>query len=640
MSAVMIFLCETLLVMFRMSMQAIIVAFPALLLMMLFRRIHAPQWINFLLFGLIALRLIVPLEFSSPLSIYNTEYFEDYTHQLDKGFRDGLVGDYQIAVEVPGGKGKYDKVVAAGVEPETSEFGWRLVTYTEDEDGNIIPAKRAYDVVLPWVAVIWVIGIAVYLLYGLISYLLLLRRLRFAVKDPDVPPGMNVWLSDKVKTPCLVGLFHPRIILPFGMTEQQRWFVLCHEYEHLRHGDHWCKLFSFLLMSAYWYHYLIWGLYTVFLEELELACDARVLRRLGAEVKADYSEALVDFSVKRRFFSAVQIAFGENYTKERVQHVLRWKKTLHWLAIPALFLCVLVGMTTLTSAADNAKLLRGRWFGAEYMDYAGQPAGADVGMYYHLDDDLVLYRAEAETHAWQAIGQLAATDVLEQPENFMAVFDDDFDAAELNDHAIGVYRITEPGDTSIAWMFILLDDNRVFLARMDGFMTQEGHVTEMYQLSTGLYEDMAVIPFPLGEYEAAGIAHWGMWSSLSPDYAWAQMMDVRIAVDHHAFEASCTGEATAELWGQLPISMEYADYVLEIWTEDIPATDDGDMTMLPVLEGTSSYMWRILDYRGEETGWRLLWHNGHVYAGYWRPFGAENQTMACTCLFLLQPVER
>ena len=226
------------------------------------------------------------------------------------------------------------------MEPETTEFGWRAGFYTRDEAGNILPAQRAYDTVVPVLAMIWAAGVLVFWLFGLVSYGLLLRRLRFAVRDQDVPPHLNVWLSDRVKTPCLVGIFRPKIILPFGMDEKQRAFVLCHEAEHLRHGDAIWKLLGYLLMSVYWYHYFLWMLYSVFLEDLELACDARVLQRLGESVKADYSEALVDFSTRRRMVSVVQIAFGENYTRDRVRSVLRWKKPLRALIVPALAICV------------------------------------------------------------------------------------------------------------------------------------------------------------------------------------------------------------------------------------------------------------------------------------------------------------
>lgn len=623
----------------RMSMQTMLVAFFALLLILLFRKLRAPQWINFLLIGFIAFRLVCPVEFPSPWSLYNAEFFEDYTHRLDMGLKDGVVGEYEIAVEVPGGKNDFEKAIAAGVKPDTSEYGWRSVAYTYNENGDIVPAKRAYDVVLPWVTGIWLAGMAGYWLYGGISYWLLLRRLRFAVKDPNAPEGMPVWLSDRVETPCLVGLFRPRIILPFGMNEKQREFALCHEAEHLWHGDHIWKMLGYAIMSVYWWHYWIWGLYTVFLEELEIACDARVLRKLGAEIKADYSEALVDFSVKRRFFSAAQIAFGENYTKERVKNVLRWKQPLLWLVIPALVLCFVVGTATLTSAVDDGNLLRNRWFGAMPENYGELTAGELDGTYYHVTEDMVLHRANAETYEWVEIGKLAKTDVLKQRDNFIAVFYENFDAAALVDHALEVYRITEPGDPGVAWMLIPMDDNRVYLARMDGFMSHEAKITELYRLHTGWYREPVKIQFPAGDFKAAGLEHWCMWSSLSPGYAEEQMGTVTIRIGEDSFETEFTGSATAELRGQLPIKLENVHYAMEEVTEDIPAADGSELVMLPVLEGTTARLWYVMDTDGKEYGWRILQHNGNLYAGYWRPFGEANQTMACVCLFRLELTE-
>lgn len=397
MDRVLSFLREAFLTTFEMSGSALIVAFVVVLVVMLLRRIRVPQWIPGLLWLLVAVRMLTPVLPVSPVSVMNIPILEDAAQTMSGSLRESLHGDFEVAVDVPGGRNEFQEIVDVGVEPETTEFGWRAVFYTRDENGNILPAQRAYDTVVPVLAVIWAVGVLAFWLFGLISYGLLLRRLRFAVRDDQAPPHLNVWLSDRVKTPCLVGIFRPRIILPFGLSEKQRAFVLCHEEEHLRHGDAVWKLLGYLMMSVYWYHYFLWMLYSVFLEDLELACDARVLQRMGEAVKADYSEALVDFSTRRRMVSVVQIAFGENYTRDRVRSVLRWKKPLRVLIVPALVICVLLCGTLLTNAKESAALLRGRSFGAVYEAYGEQAADTFSGEWFSVTEDMVLYRGRCRT---------------------------------------------------------------------------------------------------------------------------------------------------------------------------------------------------------------------------------------------------
>ena len=639
MNTVLSLLCEGFLLSVRMGMYAVAISVPALLLSLLFRRLRAPQWVSFLLWGMIAFRLVCPLALPSSLSVFNLGFLQDYASRVPEAFRNGRVGEYSVAVDLPGGREVFDAVVAAGVQPDTTEYGWRTVAYTEDGEGNIRPAPRAYDVYLPVIACIWVTGAAAFLLYGVLSYLRLLHRLRFAVRESE--GGHTLWLSDRVKTPCLVGILRPRIVLPFGMEGEQRQFVLCHEEEHLRHGDHIVKLFCYLLLCAYWYNYLIWILYSAFLEELELACDARVLQRLGPQVKAEYSGALLEFSVRRRMVSALQIAFGENHTKERVKAVLRWKPSLKWLAVPAMVLCLGLGMTLLTDARDNAGLLRGRWFGAVYEEYAGQAAGEFSGECFHIDDGLILYRSEGR-FPWVRLGELAEVKDkkrLGSRDDFATLFADGYDSGALYDQMDAAYQVAVSEKDAMAfWLVIRTTDGRVLLLREDGYYSAAAHVSALYRLDTGWYMPPELPDLPVGKYTATALIYWAPWSSLSPDYAWGQAADLRFVVEEDAFSVTCTGEVPPEMRNHMPLILENIHYTMEEQAQEVPAMDGGEQSLLSVPEGFSAYLWRACDAGEEESGWRLLWNNGSLYAGYWRPFGEKNQTMACVCLFLLQPV--
>ncbi len=597
------FLREAFLTTFEMSGSVLIVAFVVVLVVMLLRRIRVPQCIPGLLWLLVAVRMLTPVLPVSPVSVMNIPILEDAAQTMSGSLRESLHGDFEVAVDVPGGRNEFQEIVDAGVEPETTEFGWRAVFYTRDENGNILPAQRAYDTVVPVLAVIWAVGVLAFWLFGLISYGLLLHRLRFAVRDDQAPPHLNVWLSDRVKTPCLVGIFRPRIILPFGLSEKQRAFVLCHEEEHLRHGDAVWKLLGYLMMSVYWYHYFLWMLYSVFLEDLELACDARVLQRMGENVKADYSEALVDFSTRRRMVSVVQIAFGENYTRDRVRSVLRWKKPLRVLIVPALVICVLLCGTLLTNAKESAALLRGRSFGAVYEAYGEQAADTFSGEWFSVTEDLVLYRADAEQGIWHRVGTLKEGRKSDR-EVFVSDFDSSFDASALYDVLDQVYVVTEPDDNTVLWRIMTTKDNRVLLAKVEGYLSETAHTAALYRLDAGYYDPPEEPAFPAGTYTGIKLADWGAWYSMIPDSAWVRSLRVTITDDTFSVSGDRAPTDIA-----MPFEGEQVQYFLET--------------------AAGANNWYVADEQGEQTSWRLIERDGHLYVGYWRSFGESDYMLCC-----------
>lgn len=194
----------------------------------------------------------------------------------------------------------------------TLASGWSAIMKTET--GTITPAKTNQEVYGPILSALWLAGAAGFFLYGAVSYVLLKRRLRFAVKDEVIP---GVWYSDRIPSPCVAGLFRPQIYLTFGLTESEKSYILAHERQHIKNGDHIWKMLAWLIMCVHWFNAFLWPLfYRAFLSQVEDACDQRVLRQLGEDKKADYGQVLLTLSAGRRFrLSPSPIAFGEGTPK-------------------------------------------------------------------------------------------------------------------------------------------------------------------------------------------------------------------------------------------------------------------------------------------------------------------------------------
>lgn len=205
------------------------------------------------------------------------------------------------------------------------------------------------QVLLPIAAALWMLGAAAMLLWALVSWLRLRKRVREAVRLEE-----NVYECG-IASPFVLGLFRPRIYLPFSLENGERELVLAHERAHITAGDHIIKPLGWLLLAAHWYNPLVWLAYALFCRDIELACDERVVRGLSLSDRADYSQALLDLSRPRGGVRACPLAFGESSVKGRVKSVLSYKKPAFWLVLLAVVVCVGAAVCFLTDPKEEAE---------------------------------------------------------------------------------------------------------------------------------------------------------------------------------------------------------------------------------------------------------------------------------------------
>lgn len=299
------------LVLVNRSLLASVLILAVLLLRFLFQK--APKWIHCLLWALVAVELLCPFRLESRASLMPPS--APITQQM----LDGHLPDYEF--ETPS-----DREANGPADAQTQPV---LVSHSAN------PAQ-----VLSFV---WVIGMAGMLLYTVISYGQLRKRMAAAVRLRD-----NIYESDRVGSPFVLGMVRPKIYIPFGLEEPARSHVLAHEQAHIARRDHWWKPLGFVLLAVYWFNPLLWGAYVLLCRDIELACDEKVIQSLSRDQRADYSQALLSSSVPRRMISACPLAFGECDVKARIKHVLSYKKPAFWVLVLAIVACIIAGTCFLT----------------------------------------------------------------------------------------------------------------------------------------------------------------------------------------------------------------------------------------------------------------------------------------------------
>ena len=182
--------------------------------------------------------------------------------------------------------------------------------------------------------ILWLAGLAVMLALGVIRYFRMKNKLSDAVRRVE-----DIFASDSIRVPFILGLVPPRIYVPAGLEGKELDYVLAHEKAHLRRLDHWVKLFGYLLLSLHWFNPLVWLAFYLMGRDMEMSCDERVLSRLDGEAK-DYSRTLLSFAVGKQFPAPSPLGFGESDVASRIRNALRWRKPKLWVTVLAVLLCL------------------------------------------------------------------------------------------------------------------------------------------------------------------------------------------------------------------------------------------------------------------------------------------------------------
>ncbi|MCL2388298.1 MAG: M56 family metallopeptidase [Defluviitaleaceae bacterium] len=169
-------------------------------------------------------------------------------------------------------------------------------------------------------AYVWLLGAAVMLFYGLVSYFLLKWRLKDCV-----PYAQNIFTTEGIKSPFVLGFISPRIYLPLALPESEREYIILHEQTHIRRHDHIVKFLAYIILCMHWFNPLVWAAFSLMSKDMEMSCDERVLKELGITIKKSYSMSLLALATEERFTGS-PLAFGEFGIKERVKNVLNFKR--------------------------------------------------------------------------------------------------------------------------------------------------------------------------------------------------------------------------------------------------------------------------------------------------------------------------
>ena len=283
---------------------------------------RAPKVFSYALWAIVLIRLLIPVSIQSPIS---------------------------VVPNTPAASGAVINSALPEIEIETPrdrEQNYYESQNTTSEDVQVYVSRTMEPIV--YLSIAWLIGMAVMVLYSGISYLKIRRMVRIAIPLRD-----NIWIADDIKSPFVIGFIKPKIYLPNNLGEQEQEYIILHEQHHIRRFDHVIKALAFLALTIHWFNPLVWIAFVLACKDMEMSCDEAVIRKLGSDVRADYSASLLTLATGHRIIAGTPLAFGEGDTKGRIKNLAKWKKPAIWVLVLTIIICLILGVCLLTDRVSR-----------------------------------------------------------------------------------------------------------------------------------------------------------------------------------------------------------------------------------------------------------------------------------------------
>ena len=305
---------------------------------------RAPKKYSYILWAIVGIYLLCPIRLSSPISIYSLinnvsdTFLEHHSLPLNaKNFADkNKTYNEKNQKTKDSNKSKFDNVSSTNKNQKTKQ-NQNKTAGTENISQSLTVTTTAY---------IWLCGCIVLLVRNLFLIWRTKQTVLMAIRRKD-----NIYDSECISTPFVLGIVRPKIYIPFNLSEQEREYILKHEQYHIRRKDQIIKICAYILCVIYWFQPLIWFAYFVMIRDMEMSCDEYVLKNSKSDIRAAYSTSLLKLATKTEDFNAGLPAFGESDIRKRVKNIMKFNAKKKWVSVVAAIAVVIVGVSCLTKAA-------------------------------------------------------------------------------------------------------------------------------------------------------------------------------------------------------------------------------------------------------------------------------------------------
>jgi len=203
---------------------------------------------------------------------------------------------------------------------------------------------------------IWIVGAIASGLYFFVNHIRFRKNIRDAVpvtneyvlewqRYNSTFRPIKIKQSEKINSPLTYGIFKPTIILPDIIElyeEEELKHILAHEYVHIRRFDYISKIALAATLSIHWFNPFVWLMYILANRDIELSCDEIVLKALDKKSSANYAMTLINAADSQNQLAMLHSGFAKHALEERVKAILETKKKSNISATFAIVLTVMI----------------------------------------------------------------------------------------------------------------------------------------------------------------------------------------------------------------------------------------------------------------------------------------------------------
>ena len=284
---------------------------------------RAPKIFSYALWAIVLIRLLIPIHIPSPISaipVTQTTNSAEINAALPL-----------LDFETPRDRQENSYSLQQSIEKDTP---YVHVSHSLEPTG--------------YLAIAWLAGMGAMVLYSGLSYWKIKKKVRISVLLRD-----NIFIADDIGSPCVIGFGMPNIYLPNSLSEKEQEYIILHEQHHIKRLDHIVKGIAFVALTIHWFNPLVWVAFILACKDMEMSCDEAVIRKLGGDVRADYSASLLTLATGHRIIAGTPLAFGEGDTKGRIKNLAKWRQPVFLTVVIGIFVCLLAGVLLLTNPIEE-----------------------------------------------------------------------------------------------------------------------------------------------------------------------------------------------------------------------------------------------------------------------------------------------
>lgn len=182
-----------------------------------------------------------------------------------------------------------------------SLFDELFETWMDSEWWHRIASVLRVEGAMKWVHILWAVGCIVCFVFFLLknmSFDKMLKKHREVYGRKD---GVLVYFVDGDIGSCLGGLMFPKIYISRLAECSVDWckWIVRHELCHYRFWDNWYGFVRNACLVLQWFNPLMWYAAKCWVEDCELACDYQVLKNENREEQVIYGKCLVAMAARR-----------------------------------------------------------------------------------------------------------------------------------------------------------------------------------------------------------------------------------------------------------------------------------------------------------------------------------------------------